>query len=306
MKTIFIGNYKGGVGKTTSTLLLGRHLSKNNRVLLLDLDPQSSLSELCIKNTNIESLEDLKNENTLNYVYDLEIENIKKNYKLDLNFDYDSLIHPYKKIDEEKKLDFIPTKITYRESLGLDELNMVMERDIRYFSILSKLIKDIKNNYDYILIDCPPSSNVITQSAFLLSDYYLIPTIADSVSTNGIIHYIETISKTYKKYCIEHEDSYLYRHYFGRESQLLGVFYTLIRGQVNYVDIEATLSEELKEISKLSGTDINIFESYTNNYVAITRAIADNTLDYLDSSKDTYGRILKEMLEQIDKLSESN
>ena len=50
MKKVFIGNYKGGVGKTTSTLFLGKCLKDlGKKVLLMDLDPQSSLSEICIK-----------------------------------------------------------------------------------------------------------------------------------------------------------------------------------------------------------------------------------------------------------------
>ncbi|MBP1044247.1 AAA family ATPase [Vagococcus sp. BWB3-3] len=299
MEIIFVGNYKGGVGKTTSTLLLGRHLAhENKKVLLLDLDSQSSLSELCIKNIDdFHFLEDMDDTKTLNYIYDLEIENIKKGYNLDLSFDYQNLVYPY-----ETNIDFIPTKITYKNSLGLDELCMNMDADIRYFSILAKLIKKVSEDYDYVLIDCPPSSNVITQSAFLVSDYYVIPTIADSVSTNGIIHYIETISKTYKKYCQLHEDAYLYKHYFGDEPKLIGVFYTLIRGQVNYVDIESILSAELQRISSESGDPIYIFESFTNNYVGITRAIANNELDTLPPSKDTYDTIMREMLERMETL----
>ena len=85
------------------------------------------------------------------------------------------------------------------------------------------------NDFDYILIDCPPSSNLITQSAFLMSDYYLIPTVLDSISTNGVIHYIKTVKETYKKYCGDsNDDSILFKHYFGKEPELIGIFYNLI------------------------------------------------------------------------------
>ena len=284
MKKIFIGNYKGGVGKTTSTLFLGKCLKDlGKRVLLMDLDPQSSLSEICIKKGDSErSIEDLSPEQTLNYVYDLSIDNIRKGYNL----------------------DFIASSLYYREDKGLDELNMNMEKDIRYFSILGKLIKDIEkleNEYDYLLMDCPPNSSIITQSAFMASDGYLIPTIVDAISAKGILHYIGTISKIHSRYCFDHPDAHLFRHYFGKNPKLIGVFYTLIRGQVGYGAVIENLRYEL---NKLAIDDyIYVFSSFTNNYVDIIRAIANNKLDKLRASKNTYPKITEEFISRLSDLN---
>ena len=71
-KIIFVGNYKGGVGKTTSVLNFGEYFAKEGkRVLLLDIDPQSSLSEILVSNGGFNSLKGLNEEETLNYIFDL-------------------------------------------------------------------------------------------------------------------------------------------------------------------------------------------------------------------------------------------
>lgn len=301
MRKIFIGNYKGGVGKTTSTLFLGKCLKDlGKKVLLMDLDPQSSLSEICIKKDDKErSLEYLEPKQTLNYVYDLSIDNVRKGYNLELQFDLNCLISQY-----EEKLDFIASSLYYRENVGLDELNMAMEKDIRYFSILAKLIQDIEDklpDYDYLLMDCPPNSSIITQSAFMISDGYLIPTIVDSISAKGIMHYIGTISKIHAKYCNDYEDAYLFRHYFGENPKLIGIFYTLIRGQVRYDEVIEKLRNELGKLN--IDQCIYVFESFTNNYVAITRAVAENKLGNLHVSKNTYPKITKEFLKRLSDLN---
>ncbi|MBO1307607.1 AAA family ATPase [Enterococcus sp. 669A] len=301
MKKIFIGNYKGGVGKTTSTLFLGKCLKDlGKKVLLMDLDPQSSLSEICIKKGDSErSIEDLKPEQTLNYVYELCIDNIRKGYGLDLQFDLDCLISLY-----EENLDYVASSLYYKDDVGLDELNMNMEKDIQYFSILGKLVKDIERanlEYDYLLIDCPPNSSIITQSAFMLSDGYLIPTIVDSISSKGIVHYIGTISKVYDRYCEKHEDAHLFKHYFGNDPKLIGVFYTLIRGQVNYDEVIESLRDELDKLPVRDS--IYVFKNYTNNYVDITRAIASNELEKLNKLKNTYPEITKEFVERLSDLN---
>lgn len=85
--------------------------------------------------------------------------------------------------------------VNYKGRIGLDELAIKMEDNIEYFYIFKGFLNQILENkqYDYIIMDCPPSNNLITRSAFLLSDYYVIPTILDKVSANGITHYIQIL-----------------------------------------------------------------------------------------------------------------
>ena len=70
------------------------------------------------------------------------------------------------------------------ENMGLDALVLKMKNNIQYLSILKNWIDMVKDKYNFILIDCPPSNNLVTRSAFLLSDYYIIPTVLDGLSTN--------------------------------------------------------------------------------------------------------------------------
>ena len=95
-KIIFIGNYKGGVGKTTTTINLAQHFSKlGNKILTVDLDPQSSLSEIQVNNFHSKkTLKDLPDENTLNYVYELSILKLKSTQDYDWSF----LIQSFKSI----------------------------------------------------------------------------------------------------------------------------------------------------------------------------------------------------------------
>lgn len=95
---------------------------------------------------------------------------------------------------------------------------------IQYLSILKNWIDTIRERYDIILIDCPPVNNLIIRSAFLMSDYYIIPTVLDGPSTNGVIHYINTIEKTYEKYCGDTNDGIIAKYFFGEKPQLIGIF----------------------------------------------------------------------------------
>lgn len=268
-KIIFVGNYKGGVGKTTSVFNFADYFSqKNNKVMVLDIDPQSSLSEILVSN-NGRSLNELEDQKTLNYVFDLNIAKIKKYRSIDIRFDK-SIVQTYKK----GNFDFVASSLFYREDFGLDELAVQMEDNIEYLSILKNFIDSILEvkDYDYILVDCPPSNNLITRSAFLLSDYYIIPTILDNVSANGVAHYIKTVNKTYEKYCGNNsQDAIIAKHYFGEKPQLIGVFCTFIRGQVDYKQASADLK---KVVSSFAEEEIFFFEEEINNYIDIAKSIA--------------------------------
>lgn len=301
-KIIFIGNYKGGVGKTTTTINLAQHFSElGKKILTIDLDPQSSLSEIQVNNFQSgKTLKDLPDQNTLNYVYELSILKLKKYPGLKLDFP---------KTIIQKRTDsyhYVPSSLFYNSGKGLDALAIKMEDNIAYLAILKSFVDTIKEQYDFILIDCPPSSNLITQSAFLMSDYYLIPTVLDEISTNGVIHYIHTVNNTYKKYCVNGEDAILAKHYFGDRPKLIGIFYNLLRGQVDYtvpdgnfreaLADEAQKTQEDNTVDVKTFSDIYVFPYDVSNYIDIARStekgeVSKQREDFWDLSKAIIERI---------------
>mgnify|MGYP000883268280 CR=1 FL=1 len=295
-KIIFIGNYKGGVGKTTTVINLANYFSEEygKKVLTIDLDPQSSLSEIQVNNYSQKPLIDIPDNETLNYIFDLSIMKIKHYPSLRLDFSSDNIIK-----DRNNNYSYILSSLFYRDGeKGLDTLAIEMKDDIQYLSILKNYIDTIKNKFDFILIDCPPSNNLITRSAFLLSDFYIIPTVLDGLSTNGVIHYIRTIKNTYKNYCEDSSKGILAKHYFGQEPKLLGIFYNMIRAQVNYHQDDKDFK------TALSGANIDnniVFNTNINNYIAIARATAQGRISN-EYAKDDFKELSKLILDRINKL----
>ena len=260
---IFIGNYKGGVGKTVSTFNIGCLLKRmyHKSVLLMDLDPQSSLSEICLKNTG-KNLYDLNDNEVLNYVFDIYMQGKQCNISR-IKVDSTSLIK------HSENVDFIPSNIFYSNG-GLDSLSMKMATDDMNIVLLKQFIddNDLDSKYDYILFDCPPSNNLITQSAFMVSDYYLIPTIMDNISTKGINHYIKIVDNLYNKYCNseQNKNATLMKLFFGKEPKLLGVFETMRKGNTNTSQYRSEIADKyplfesevkhVKDISEDAGNGI--------------------------------------------------
>lgn len=291
-KIIFVGNYKGGVGKTTSVLNFAEYFSEENKkVLVLDIDPQSSLSEILISNGGFGSLKDLPTEETLNYIFDLYISKIEKYPCIELKFG-SSVIKTYKEL-----YDFVPSSLFYRGNMGLDTLVLKMKNDIQYLSILKNWMDTIRDKYDIVLIDCPPSNNLITRSAFLMSDYYVIPTVLDGLSTNGVIHYIKTIEETYDeycKYCEQREDALIAKHFFGSKPQLIGIFYNLLRGQVNYDEAKTDFENEICNSTPYD-EDI-ILNSGINNYIDISRSVQEGNVSI---KKGDFRNLAREIINKI-------
>lgn len=291
-KTIFVGNYKGGVGKTTSVLNFATHFANlGKKVLVIDLDPQSSLSEILVSNSPLGSLANVPDGETLNYVIDLNIEKIKRYKSISLNFNYKSFIKEHFETNK-KVFDFIVSSLFYKNG-GLDDLVIKMEDNIEYLSILKQFIDEIIGNYDYLFIDCPPSNNLITKAMFLMSDYYIIPTILDKLSIDGIAHYISVINKTYEEYCVKREDNILFKHYFGNKPELIGIFRNLIRQTVGYADELNYLNSifNAQKIKKQNGrTQDILLEGKIDNLVDISRLTSS-----AKSSSSYYGSLLDEV-----------
>ena len=257
-KKIFFGNYKGGVGKTTSTFQIAYELFQNHKasILLLDLDPQSSLSELCMRSRKMEIDAGIAPDGTgkltyktLNYVYALFMQARKMN-NIKFTVEHEKIVQNINKHDDGTRFDFIPNSL-FSEYGGLDKISMDVGKSIENLLILRDFIEDNKLNdedkYKYIFFDCPPSNNIITQSAFLYCDYYIIPTIMDKLSVKGVKHYISVIEGIYDDYCVNHEYADVLSLLFGDKPRLIGIFETMRKGPTDTERDKEYLRDSLRK-----------------------------------------------------------
>ena len=168
-RIISIANQKGGVGKTTTAINLSTVLAKRNKkTLLIDMDPQGNATSGVGIEKNLEKS-----------TYNLLIEE-------------DQIEEVILKTDI-KNLDICPSTINLA---GAEvELVSMMSREQR----LKEKLESIKDNYDYILIDCPPSLGLITLNAFTASNSVLIPVQCEYYALEGLGQLLNTV-KLVKKH----------------------------------------------------------------------------------------------------------
>ncbi len=163
-KIISIANQKGGVGKTTTAINLSTVLAKRNKkVLLIDTDPQGNATSGVGETKETE-----------NSIYEVLIEETKME---------EAIIKT-----KIKNLFLCPSNINLA---GAEvELVSMMSRERR----LKEKLDEIKQKFDYIIIDCPPSLGLITLNAFTASDSVLIPVQCEYYALEGLGQLINTIN----------------------------------------------------------------------------------------------------------------
>lgn len=164
-KVIAIANQKGGVGKTTTTVNLGACLAETGkRILIVDLDPQG----------NTTSGFGVDKEKLLNTSYDMLLQDCKA----------EEAVKELKNF----QLDLIPASV---DLAGAEvELIGVQNRE----AMLESELSDLKKKYDYVLIDCPPSLNILTINAFRAADSILVPIQCEFYAMEGLTQLINTIN----------------------------------------------------------------------------------------------------------------
>lgn len=169
-RVVSIANQKGGVGKTTTAINLAAILAKKNKkVLLIDADPQgNATSGLGLDKTSEFS------------TYDVLINEVE-------------LANTIQKVDI-KKLDVCPTNM----SLAGAEVELVgaVGREYR----LKDRIDKVRDTYDFIFIDCPPSLGLITLNALAASDSVLIPVQCEYFALEGVGELLKTVDLVRKYY----------------------------------------------------------------------------------------------------------
>lgn len=163
-KIIALFNQSGGVGKTSLTMNLGYHISKKNKVLLIDLDPQSSLTVFM----------GLDPDELSSTIKDSVVEG--------------KPITPYPEMINGMKL--VPTDINLAEAEM--QLFTALSREQKLKNVLAPIQKD----YDYILIDCPPSLGLLSILALTASTHLLVPIQCQYKSFKSTELLLRTITQT--------------------------------------------------------------------------------------------------------------
>ena len=218
-KIIAVVNQKGGTGKTTTTENIGIGLvNEGKKVLLIDMDPQGSLTISLGYPRPDEMYPTLSD--VLEKVIREELENPKEGI-----------------INQREGVDLMPGNI---ELSGLEvSLVNIMSRE----TILKRYLDEIKKDYDYILLDCMSSLGMVTMNALVAADSVLIPVQAQYLSAKGLEQLLQTVSKV--------------RRQINPKLKIDGIVLTMVDKRTNYAkEISALVRNVYGGNIKVFKTDI--------------------------------------------------
>lgn len=246
--TIALLNMKGGVGKTTLAVNLAWYIFQkdNANVLLVDLDPQFNATQYVMDYKSFEHHR--KHSATITDLLidppklDARLTKVKKNPAVAL--------HNIRTANG-KKFDLLPAELS---------LAWIVKNPAQMDYRLERLLQKIRDNYDYVFIDCAPTDSVLTTMALTAADYLLIPMRPDRFSILGFANLVETI-KTFRSNCPD-----------PHEVKVLGVVFTQVLGDSEVED------QAMLEVERAARKEaIPLFTSQLKHSKSFIRSVRDQT-----------------------------
>lgn len=261
MKVVSVINYKGGVGKTTVTANLAAELAKQGkRVLLLDMDAQASLTFSFVTPDYWE--DELQDDLTIKNYFDCVTQGTKppslsefmivpeevNNYLDELGCD--GVIHLI-----PSHLGLINVDLELATQLGGANLNQSKRNYLKVHGRLRESIEELaRDNYDIVLIDCPPNFNIVTKNALIASDQILIPAKPDYLSTLGIDYLYRSVNQLVDEF---NEYASMDSNIRITNPRILGVVFTMIQ-----LYSERPISSQRQYISQTRRLGLPIFDCF--------------------------------------------
>ena len=250
-RIIAVANQKGGVGKTTTSINLAACLAeKGKKVLAVDMDPQGNLtSGLGVDKDSVEKS-----------IYELIIGEV----------DIKEVIN--KEVLEN--LDIIPTSI----DLSAAEIELIGVDDKEY--ILRNAIDQVKDQYDFVIIDCPPSLSMLTINAMTTADSVLVPIQCEYYALEGLSQLIHTVE--------------LVRDRLNPQLTIEGVVFTMYDARTN---LSLQVVENVKD-----NLDQTIYKTIIPRNIRLAEApsygMPINKYDPKSAGADSYMRLADEVMEK--------
>lgn len=251
MPTISVMNQKGGVGKTTTAINLAAALAAKRRILLVDLDPQANASSgMGISKPTQTVYEVLIGENSARQVI---VKTTTEN------------------------LYILPA------SSDLAGVALDLDANTENLKLLSKALLAVRPNYDFIIVDSPPSIGALTLNSLAAADYLLLPLQTEYYALEGIAGMMDTVARV--------------KASINKDLEILGILLTMF-------DSRTKLSQEVEENVRRHFNDL-VFWSVIPRNVRLAEApsFGQSIFDYAATSQGAaaYRRLAEEVLQRVSK-----